>query len=356
MTSILPGDAALMVHVHLHQWHLWPELRACLASVCVPHALYFTLPYNVNAEERDAHRAELLQTYPHAVVLVHENRGMDPGGFLLALHHAQTHERAHRYVLKLHTKTRDDWRRALLHAMLRDADTFRRALEQLQAPDSRVGMLGAARWIIGTTGMDLDSARVGALLASAQMRYSGAWHFVGGTMFLARLEPLLRWSTRVNLRALVHDMPLGRPSTVGVPHSLERLFGLLVHMAGLQVVALDVSSAADDAAFDWCYYVAQYEDLRRVGISTEEKARAHWQAHGRWERRRPCPSPDTVPLQALAKADAAFDWRYYVAQYEDLRRAGINTEEKARAHWQAHGRWERRRPSAASVDAATASK
>jgi len=38
-----------------------------------------------------------------------------------------------------------------------------------------------------------------------------------------------------------------------------------------------------------------------------------------------------------------FDWRFYINYYPDLRKAGINTEEKARAHYKNHGVKENRR-------------
>lgn len=38
-----------------------------------------------------------------------------------------------------------------------------------------------------------------------------------------------------------------------------------------------------------------------------------------------------------------FDWRFYINYYPDLRKAGINTEEKARTHYKNHGMKEKRR-------------
>jgi len=37
-----------------------------------------------------------------------------------------------------------------------------------------------------------------------------------------------------------------------------------------------------------------------------------------------------------------FDWKFYIAQYPDLQRAGINTEEKALCHWNKYGKKEKR--------------
>ena len=37
-----------------------------------------------------------------------------------------------------------------------------------------------------------------------------------------------------------------------------------------------------------------------------------------------------------------FDWKYYVNYYKDLRKAGINTKEKAYNHWIKYGKKEKR--------------
>jgi len=38
----------------------------------------------------------------------------------------------------------------------------------------------------------------------------------------------------------------------------------------------------------------------------------------------------------------SFDWRFYITKYHDLQKAGINTESKAIAHWNNHGKNEKR--------------
>jgi hypothetical protein len=38
-----------------------------------------------------------------------------------------------------------------------------------------------------------------------------------------------------------------------------------------------------------------------------------------------------------------FDWKYYIARYTDLQRAGINTKEKALTHWNKYGKKEGRK-------------
>jgi GR25 family glycosyltransferase involved in LPS biosynthesis len=94
--------------------------------------------------------------------------------------------------------------------------------------------------------------------------------------------------------------------------------------------------------FDWKYYVNSHDDLQKAGINTHEKAYSHWIAYGKKENRKCCSGNMDVRVQNI-KSARAFDWRYYVNTYDDLRKAGINTYEKAYDHWVVHGKKENRK-------------
>jgi hypothetical protein len=58
--------------------------------------------------------------------------------------------------------------------------------------------------------------------------------------------------------------------------------------------------------FDWETYVQNYEDLRRAGINTEEKARQHWVEFGKSEGRDYHPVAQVKQTESVAKAEDAF--------------------------------------------------
>jgi len=78
--------------------------------------------------------------------------------------------------------------------------------------------------------------------------------------------------------------------------------------------------------FDWKFYINKYEDLRKAGINTMEKAWDHYEKYGRGEGR----------------TSEEFDWKFYINKYEDLRNNGIDTMEKAWDHYEKYGRVEGR--------------
>jgi hypothetical protein len=80
--------------------------------------------------------------------------------------------------------------------------------------------------------------------------------------------------------------------------------------------------------FDWKYYIDNYPDLKRANINTEAFAIQHWNNYGQHEGRE---------CNRLS-----FDWEYYINRYSDLKKAGINTEAAAIQHWNNHGQNEGR--------------
>ncbi len=77
--------------------------------------------------------------------------------------------------------------------------------------------------------------------------------------------------------------------------------------------------------FDWKKYVDFYDDLKKANINTKEKAINHWINYGQYEKR------------YFFVLNDNFDWEQYVANYEDLRKSEINTKNAAYEHWINHG-------------------
>ena len=113
---------------------------------------------------------------------------------------------------------------------------------------------------------------------------------------------------------------------------------------------IDVS--AQDADFDWKYYIQTYSDLRDSGIFTREKAYEHWMNYGMKEGRlpkSPIIEPEvTEPVQSecVNKNESEFsefDWIYYLSYNTDLvRNYGITSKEGAYNHWNTVGKTEGR--------------
>lgn len=80
--------------------------------------------------------------------------------------------------------------------------------------------------------------------------------------------------------------------------------------------------------FDWEYYISVHEDLQKAGINDEDKAKRHYTNFGKNEQR---------------KTKNPFDWEFYVNEHPDLQRAGITTSDKALKHYNSFGKNEGRK-------------
>ena len=87
-------------------------------------------------------------------------------------------------------------------------------------------------------------------------------------------------------------------------------------------------------SFDWITYLSNYEDLRKNGIKTKEKAYQHWIKFGKKEGRI-CNKNNKNNLNE-------FNWQFYITKYQDLRENRINTKERAYQHWIKFGKNEGR--------------
>ena len=100
-----------------------------------------------------------------------------------------------------------------------------------------------------------------------------------------------------------------------------------------------IPAGAIPSDFDWKAYVDRYEDLRKAGINTEEKAKQHWLEWGKNEGRdyralKPPPPANTTPAKTSDKSISAdlphFDPAGFRERYNQvLEQADIKTKKDA---------------------------
>ncbi len=99
--------------------------------------------------------------------------------------------------------------------------------------------------------------------------------------------------------------------------------------------------------FDWKFYLDNYSDLRKRGISTEIDALNHWYSYGKYENRIPNKkniNQSSIPTNTMSANVIDFDWKFYLDYYPDLRQNGILSEIDAINHWNVFGKNENRIP------------
>lgn len=230
----------LAVALHLFNFNLLDELHTYLHNLTKAgyrYDVYVAVPLGSDI-------TQLRKYWPHATVAIHENRGFDIASFFSLCRLIL--DRKYDFVLKLHTKSDDVWRKSLISPLLGTPQLARTALDCFKNP--RVGMVGSKQWVI-SIGEDWGIYQHHITEICNFWKVSPVpCQFIGGTVFW------VRWS----------------------------LFENLLKKVDLQTV---VASTNDENTLDWSWYLLHYNDLRMAGIDTEEKAHIHWKKHGKEEGR-----------------------------------------------------------------------
>ena len=155
-----PKHYPVAVALHLADHAMWEEFLPCIentANVASSMQLYVTLVRGFKYTDREltATQRQIQQDFPGAVVLVVNNFGMDIAGFLAVLQKMIQIGATHQAVLKLHSKTKKEWRNKLLSAMCSNEATVLHVLERFQR-DPSAGIIGTNEycWFIDTNDKD----------------------------------------------------------------------------------------------------------------------------------------------------------------------------------------------------------
>jgi lipopolysaccharide biosynthesis protein len=230
----------LGVVLHLFNFDLLDELYGYLQNLTkagYKYDLYVAVPFGSDI-------TQLRKYWPNAVVTTHENRGFDIASFFTLC--SLLLKKKYDFVLKLHTKSDPNWRNSLIAPLLGSVSQAKAVLERFKNP--KVGMVGSKSWLVDMGAhWGIYHHHITEICKEWQVPLVPC-HFIGGTVFW------VRWT----------------------------LFEGVMRKVNLEKV---VATTNDENTLDWSWYLLHYDDLRTAGVDNEEKARAHWQEHGKAERR-----------------------------------------------------------------------
>ena len=139
------------------------------------------------------------RSFPTAVILPTENRGMDIGGFFALL--PKVLNKGYDYLLKLHTKTDPNWRRGLMQPLLGTDMAIKQCLTQFKV-SPRVGLICARRHLyLETLGRKPNAEHLASLCTKYRVRNNSTF-FSGGTVFWVRMSILEKTFGGVDLKDL----------------------------------------------------------------------------------------------------------------------------------------------------------
>jgi lipopolysaccharide biosynthesis protein len=259
------GRIAVVLHVYYAE--LWEEMKEAIARISEPFDLFVSLTKDASGHMRDT----IIGAYPNAWVFDFANRGRDIGPFLVWLHSGVLFQ--YELVCKLHTKLsphrHDDgkWRRWLVHSVLGSSEQVDQIVSSFRSnPD--LGMVvpdgniyrGYEHWASNEELLGRLLPRIGI---SPDVRDRS---FPGGSIFWIR-PFLLRTLAGAGL-----DLSDFEPEPVktdgGLPHAVERIFGLICEEAGMLVAESgqltklgERTSSGTSRVHIFAYYLPQFHPI-----------------------------------------------------------------------------------------------
>ena len=171
-----------------------------------------------------------------------DNKGLDIGGFITSYLKMLELNLNYDSIIKIHTKTNDNWRFAMLYALLGNSKIVQHNLKLIEKEN--VGIIGNQTLLIRNS-----SNRGLVPLLNHYMRkfkISGKIEgsFIPGTIFWIKGSVLKRYFTNKLLKGCYDEFKQNycgytNRKIEGLPHAFERLFGIMVSSLNKEVVKFD---------------------------------------------------------------------------------------------------------------------
>ncbi|WP_035200308.1 rhamnan synthesis F family protein [Agrobacterium tumefaciens] len=249
--AIYTGKIRSCIYVHLHYIETWPELRAIILEDCFGRDIIIGLT-SPNIELQ----IEILKTFPHATIVVTENRGRDVGPFMELLRQGRFDK--YDTVCKIHgklsrkdgkqTKSGTRIRRYIYASLLRDG-AHNHILDLFDAIPE-LGVVGPKNLSLPKTDRSVTPYLKGELKQIGKIsKRTGLSlepddiQFFVGTMFWFRPAAFhIVREANIGLR----DFDLENGAKRGtLQHSLERMFSVFVRHAGYKIGTSQPAIQAD---------------------------------------------------------------------------------------------------------------
>ena len=259
-------DTAVILHVFYP--HIFPELAACLSTLDDDFDLYISLPKSMADFTTD-----IFAIFPHARIILAENRGRDILPFLQIINKIQT--LGYSCILKLHTKQsphRQDgefWRREVYEQLVGSRENVARIKSRIQQ-DSQAGIIGPKGHVLNNRlYLGGNQARISYLAHKAGIQ---AWqeilsYFVAGTMFWAKPEAF-KIVASLDLQPSDFE-PEPIDADGAMVHGVERFMGLAVTQAGFKILEVDSTGQFSEPSPDTIY---QYTPVPKYSLLNSDKA------------------------------------------------------------------------------------
>jgi hypothetical protein len=106
----------IAISVQIGSWDTFKKIEIYLENFNKINVNFYFVIINIHANLENINY--LKNKYPNSVILNAENRGMDIGLFLLSLYYIKINKHNHEFIIKIHTKTNDNFRNETLQNIM----------------------------------------------------------------------------------------------------------------------------------------------------------------------------------------------------------------------------------------------
>ena len=240
----------IAVMFHIFKVDIYDEIIGYLRNLLLHSKfdLYINLAINDRKDLQKPNIANFINKVRNQTLVdncyftISDNKGLDIGGFLTSYLKMLELNLNYDSIIKIHTKTNDNWRFAMLYALLGNSKIVQHNLQLIEKDN--VGMIGNQTLLIR------NSSHKGLIpLLNHYMRkfkISGKLEgsFIPGTIFWIKGSVLKRYFTNKLLKGCYDEFKQNYCGYTdrkmeGLPHAFERLFGIMVSSLNKEVVKFD---------------------------------------------------------------------------------------------------------------------
>jgi len=223
---------------HFGYDYMWAEFSKYIRNV---YATGYDVDLFVSYQKETDPINRISREYPNTVFM-RTIKGLDTGPFLLQMKHIYESKKRYDYILKIHTKKRDDWRHELLEKIAGNVrcvhtvcDTFDR--------HKNVGMIcGHKKWIYKPD--TCNKPLIDELCNTLKVNINNNTFFVAGTIFWVRWSILQQFieTSKINFMEQYEKCEIEYVINVNPTymHCWERIYGFLVNSFGFKIVSNDL--------------------------------------------------------------------------------------------------------------------
>ena len=239
--------------VHLFNISLWKEIYLYILNL-KKFKIYVDLYVNLAVNNKDdllnndyinlKKKITEISWFNKIIITDTDNKGMDSGGFLTSYLKVLDSNVDYDFIIKIHSKTNDNWRNLLLYSLLGNDKIIQNNFNLID--NEKIGMIGYQTLSLNE---DLVINKksykfMDEYIDLFNIKKTNSGFFIPGTIFIVKDYILKEYLTKKTIGKIYENFKSNYCGLIDNkleerPHALERLYGIMVYNMKLNVISYD---------------------------------------------------------------------------------------------------------------------